>query len=843
MAAALPTNSKPEIAITDAFLNQLWGDLLHPPTSYLGEQFRYRQADGSYNNIQWPHIGRANMPYARSVRPTIMQPIQPDPGLLFDTLMARTSYEEHPAKISSMLFYLGSVIIHDLFRTDHTNYNNSLTSSYLDLSPLYGSNQAEQNTMRLFSDGKLKPDCFSEKRVLGFPPGVGVLLIMFNRFHNYVVEQLAAINEADRFKKPHQDIPKKQSEACTAKYDEDLFQTARLITCGLYINCILKDYVRTILALNRTNNVWDLDPRSQEGKTVLGKGASQGTGNQVSAEFNLLYRWHAAVSQKDELWTEQEYNKLFPDKDPATLTELELLQGLAQWEAALPEDPLKRPFADLVRDKNGSLNDDQLVSIVTSSIEDCAGAFQANNVPTILRGVEILGIKQARSWKLATLNEFRKFFNLTTHETFEDINPDPKIANQLKHLYDHPDLVELYPGLVVEKSKELVEPGSGLCTNFTISRAILSDAVALVRGDRLYTVDYTPQNLTNWGYNQANYDISVDEGQVFYKLFYRAFPQHFKYNSIYAHYPLVIPSENRAVFQRLGKADKYTWDRPARIPDMTVITSYAASKSILYDQLNYKVTWGEAIEFLMYREGHRYGTDFALSGDRSANKQSRNIIIEALHPRDWHAEVKTFYEDMTLKLLHQKSCKLAGANQVDIVRDVGNLANTHFAANVFLLPLKTDDNPRGIYAEAELYGIMALIFITIFFDADPMQSFALRRATRKMSQQLGELVLPNVEAINASGVLANIIGFFHRRTALSEYGVHMVQRLLASGKSPKEVVWTHLLPTAGGMVANQAQLFAQTLDYYLSDEGAVHLPDINRLAKMNTPEADEKILR
>lgn len=66
-----------------------------------------------------------------------------------------------------------------------------MTSSYLDLAPLYGSFQSEQDLVRTFKDGKLKPDCFSEKRILGFPPGVGVMLIMFNRFHNYIVTQLA----------------------------------------------------------------------------------------------------------------------------------------------------------------------------------------------------------------------------------------------------------------------------------------------------------------------------------------------------------------------------------------------------------------------------------------------------------------------------------------------------------------------------------------------------------------------------------------------------------------------------------------------------------------------------
>lgn len=36
--------------------------------------------------------------------------------------------------------------------------------------------------------------------------------------------------------------------------------------------------------------------------------------------------------------------------------------------------------------------------------------------------------------------------------------------------------------------------------------------------------------------------------------------------------------------------------------------------------------------------------------------------------------------------------------------------------------------------------------------------------------------------------------------------------------------------------------FTQLLDYYLSDEGKHYLPEINRLAKANNDDADDKIL-
>jgi len=74
-------------------------------------------------------------------------------------------------------------------------------------------------------------------------------------------------------------------------------------------------------------------------------------------------------------------------------------------------------------------------------------------------------------------------------------------------------------------------------------------------------------------------------------------------------------------------------------------------------------------------------------------------------------------------------------------------------------------------------------------------------------------------------------------------GAHMIQQLFKGGLGSKDVIWSQILPTAGGMVANQAQLFAQCLDFYLEDRNASHLKEINRLAKLDTPEADDLILR
>ncbi len=158
--------------------------------------------------------------------------------------------------------------------------------------------------------------------------------------------------------------------------------------------------------------------------------------------------------------------------------------------------------------------------------------------------------------------------------------------------------------------------------------------------------------------------------------------------------------------------------------------------------------------------------------------------------------------------------------------------------------METEKNPTGIYSESKLYSMMALIFICIFVDVDPANSFSIRQAARKLVQQLGEivetLVIPEAKEPT---FFKTVLGRLHKHSRLSEYGLHMIQKLLESGLPTKDLIWSQILPTAGGMIANQAQLFAQCLDFYLEVENAVHLKEIQRLAKLDNEDSDELLLR
>jgi len=138
---------------------------------------------------------------------------------------------------------------------------------------------------------------------------------------------------------------------------------------------------------------------------------------------------------------------------------------------------------------------------------------------------------------------------------------------------------------------------------------------------------------------------------------------------------------------------------------------------------------------------------------------------------------------------------------------VGNLAHVHFAANIFDLPLKSDENPAGLFTEQELYMIAAVIFTAIFFDFEPSKSFQLRMVAHKLSMMLGKVIEANVKITSATGLAAKLTdGLRENKNALAEYGVHMVRQLIASGLSTYEIAFSQILPTACAMVPNQGQV-------------------------------------
>lgn len=69
----------------------------------------------------------------------------------------------------------------------------------------------------------------------------------------------------------------------------------------MYVNISIHDYLRALMGFHQYDTNFTLDPRVA---MTEHRNVSRGIGNQVTVEFNLLYRFHCAISQNDESFAE-----------------------------------------------------------------------------------------------------------------------------------------------------------------------------------------------------------------------------------------------------------------------------------------------------------------------------------------------------------------------------------------------------------------------------------------------------------------------------------------------------------------------------------------------------------
>ncbi|KAJ7595940.1 heme peroxidase [Mycena floridula] len=755
----------------------LYNDLPHPASSYMRlppsstglpppnpslrpgadpVNYAFRSADGSYYNPLFNQMGKAGSPYARSVPGLTAVPASslPDANLVFDTLLARDEFVEHPGGISSLFFAFADLVIHSIFNTRHSDWSINDTSSYLDLSILYGNNEAQVDSVRRKDGcGRLWEDVFADSRLLLMPPASCALLILMSRNHNYIALKIRNINERKKYTSEF------KNDAEMLKQDDEIFNRARLVNCGFFMQIILRDYVGAILGLARDRNDWRLDPLAAT-RSVTHEVSPRGEGNVVSIEFNLLYRWHATLSRDDTTWTENLFKKLLgPDTDPSSLNPATF--AAAAGKLLRPNGDVKTwTFSELKRGPDGRFSDDDLARIIQHASGTRAGSFKARGVPHALKVIEVLSIEQARHWGACTMNEFRKFIGLKPFAKFEDWNSNPDIARSAEKLYKHVDNLELYVGLQAEEAKEPGD-GAGLCPGYTVSRAILADAVSLTRGDRFLTVDFTPFNLTSWGYNDCKADLNDGSyGGILTKLLYRTLPHHYSTNSAYAHFPFLDP---KFMKDKVPKAmvKEYEWDAPSSPMRVVVVKGEADVNQVLK---NSKV----------------FGLDYEtrLAGIVSKTALSHVPDVWKLIDSELSKHVE-YLEQQTKALLDEKSYAHHGSSKyvVDIVNDVINLLPVRWIAHELAGLQHSDKHEQS---EQQWYEKFSDVCQYTFVNIDSSSDWSLRYSSKKTYSEFKDTVVAHIEHRNSS--------LLNRRESETHSSSHgFLNKLHGSFREPKEV--------------------------------------------------------
>ncbi|KAF8265064.1 heme peroxidase [Lactarius quietus] len=790
----------------------LYDDLSHPPATYIGPEYQYRRVDGSHNNISESDMGKAGMPYARSVQQTHPIPLNtlPEAGLVFDTLLQRQKFIRHPAGLSSMMFSFAALVIHTVFRTSMENVNINDTSSYVDLAPLYGNNEERLNKIRV-RDGRglMLPDTFAEDRLLLLPPAVSALLVFPELSCSVYRHKLLEINKRQTYKKP-EDIPFDDSERAKKIYDqdEDIFQTARLINCAWFGAAIFSDYFSSILGLVRQGSTWSLNPFG-EIRDLDHKLFERGRGNVCSVEFNCLYRWHATTSQANERWVTQLMGSIFKDKPIDKLTFNDFKDAVKKLQVQEP-DISHWTFGNLKRGPDGKFNDtNSQLSLRTRAVEHPAAAFGARGTPHVMRLHEIMGIESNRRWGVCSLNEFLspswQFLGLKPYASFLEWNSDKEIAEAAERLYSNIDNLELYVGLQAEESKKLVE-GAGLCPGYTISRAILSDAIALTRGDRFLTADSTPFNLTAWGFADCQRDPKgPGNGSMLGRLLLRGLPREFSDNSVYTWFPLQTPESMEVFLRKLG----------------TILRS-----------AQFRHPYGDKGARIVSGEGF-----FLASNKEAESQRDQREVLRVLGAPDETDHIAHYFYEKTRELINVKSYLLADKSIkfVDIVRDVLRYVPLHWAATDLAgLTLKADNETlgeSGDYTESQLYGMITDVYSFLFLDLDPSKSMNIEASAKEHIKTLQGRIKANILADvgskhSVAGLVGNIPSLFSAKARKQKLTV--AESLFQNGASA-DCTTNNVLSLLIGASVELSQSIINVVDYYLDK------PDVVKQLKAADP--------
>lgn len=469
---------------------------------------RWRTADGSFNDLHDPTMGRAGTRFGRNVplaetHPDTARLLDPDPLEVSRRLLTRGTFIPAPSlnvlAAAWIQFQVHDWFAHELEPQDtsppwHLGVRRTLpdrtradrpavsaptwlntVTHWWDASQLYGSDQATQDRVRSKIDGKLRVDATGQLPT--DPSGLEITGVNMNwwlglsLFHQLFTAEHNAICDRLRADYPAWD-------------DEQLFQTARLVNAALITKIHDLEWVPQVLG-NAPVQVglyatwWGLLgkwvatslgrlPNSDMLSGVPGSPTDHHAAPfAITEEFVSVYRMHAFM-MPDHFAV----HSLQPGT-PVTTVPLPDILG-TRWRTVLGATP----FADLLfsfgRNVPGAL-----------ALGNYPAAFQQLQTgpggPTIdLAAVDIL---RDRERGVPRYNRFRQLLHMPPIRTFEELNA--QWAPELRRLYTSVDHIDLMIGLFAET------PPPGFGFSDTTFRIFLLMNGRRLKSDRFYSADYT----------------------------------------------------------------------------------------------------------------------------------------------------------------------------------------------------------------------------------------------------------------------------------------------------------------------------------------------------------------
>ena len=148
-----------------------------------------------------------------------------------------------------------------------------------------------------------------------------------------------------------------------------------------------------------------------------------------------------------------------------------------------------------------------------------------------------------------------------------------------------------------------------------------------------------------------------------YRLFTRAFPKWFKFNSVYVMQPMYLPSMNIEIFKEFKTMDQYSTDPPSVPPKVTVVTAQATVTSVIKDSQHFKVSYGGKLP-------DSASADFLICTDFTAYQANHSkLAAQVANAPGGLGLFSKSIEATTRKALSREAYKLKNIYQVDISKE------------------------------------------------------------------------------------------------------------------------------------------------------------------------------
>ncbi|TFK61374.1 heme peroxidase [Pluteus cervinus] len=631
-------------------------------------------------------------PYVRLEKPVGSLP---NPGDVFEKLLKASDHQDHSAGLSSLLLSVGSLISLSKSYPSPEEPSRNLASNTLDLLPLYGFTDEDSRKIRPNSNddsggcGFLIPDAFFEvgDRLAFLPPATSALLILFNRYHNYIAGKLLEINEQGKWVDPTRI---RGNTAALVKQDDEIFKLAQRLNRVAFRGVVVNDFLKGLLGLELYDSVPSVDFFSDVPKSEL-------TENFASVELALQYGWNSMMSQPDlesctEALSEIERSEDDDeeeeddddddddDEEDGGDDEIDLKDLKKHYKIFSDQEPDRgtRSTAGLERSAQGSFQASDLASILSKAINSPAAAFRCQGVASELKVLELETLERSREWGVCGLNAFRKLLGLRAYTSFEEWSGgNTAVASAARELYGNIDTLELYVGL---RGESVLEDGFKL--GKTLTQGLTADIVKTVRSDPNFSQNCTAESLTKWGYEELfKTPSSAYPGGFLTQLLVHTLPQEFAPNSVEALFPLYTPDRAKELLTQLRidnpthPASRFSYlDLPA--PPVQPINT-----PIVTPDKSSEIGSGSPPGMGPIVGGSSPVTDNSDkqtmdSHDRGAAAPLPIVIPESASL----SQYAEYFHDLVEKLIKEKSSIVGGKQQVDVIQDVINAISARWVA-------------------------------------------------------------------------------------------------------------------------------------------------------------------